>query len=162
GALKVTGGTGDDTVSVGVTAPVTVHGDAHINLGAGTGDMFELGADSEVTGNMQTSAAESVLLDAGSHVDGNLVVTNVNTLDLSGSVDGNATITGAVGAGRDTGANATISGDIGGNLVFVGTNQADTLDMTGNVLGNATVQLGAGNDTASIDGVVTGNLLLNA
>jgi hypothetical protein len=163
GSLTVKGGNGTDAVTVGGgTGTLTVNGNTAISLDGGDTDSFELKSNATLMGNLQAFFADTVLLDAGSVVDKNVIVlggSGGSMVTLAGTVHHNAIVLAAP-FGSTTGTTLNVTGTVDGSVIFKGSKQADTLNVTGTIGKNLIADLGAGDDTATIGGTINGNLIL--
>src|SRR5262249_40123634 len=134
GRLAVSAGDGDDKVTLGDGTATLTARDVSLALFGGT-DTVSVKSGVTVSRSLTTLYANNVTLEAGSTA-GNVFVrggTGGNTVDVAGAVTGSLVMDAFFRSGSSAGTTLTVSGDVDGNLLFLGSDQADTLTVTGHV-----------------------------
>ena len=179
GIFAITGGAGDDTVSLSLAA---VFGGSTFDGGSGNDTLELASGDDIVFGASTITNVETLKLDDGSGYgltsnDGNVAAGATLTVDASaltgthfllfnGSAETDGSFTFIGGAGNDllTGGAQADSFNLteGGNDTAHGGAGNDTFSFGGAFTGADTVDGGAGSDTISLDGDYSAGIMLGA
>lgn len=168
GNVSIVGGTGNDTVDLGVQATELL--DLTIDLGTGAGELVAidgLTANGNVFITSAGTGAQSVTFGAAaaSTIAGNLTVTQASGASsyvvsiTDTDTDGNVTITTGTGAGADSAAVSLITSDVDGTTTITnGDHDTNAVTITGasTLAGRITVTNGAGStsNAITVDGLV--------
>src|SRR5262245_55744664 len=145
GDVRVHGGFGTDKVALGGATLLAVNGNVNADLGGAAGDSFQLKGQAAVKGSLTALGVTSAALDAGSVVGHNVFLSSGGggvAARLDGQVGGDARVLAAFFGGA--GSTLSVTGKVGGGVLFVGGDKADRLSVTGTVAGDLTALLGRG------------------
>jgi hypothetical protein len=156
GRLAVGAGDGDDTVTLGDGTDDLSVRDATINLDGGI-DTFTAKSGVTVSRSLVTAYVNEWTLEEGATANNVFVRggSGGNTIKCAGDVTGDLAIDAFFRSGSDDGTTVDVSGEIDGNLIFVGSNQDDGLTVSGSVGKGVVVATFGGADDVAIDAAVT-------
>jgi fibronectin-binding autotransporter adhesin len=163
GALSVSAGLGDDSVTLGDGTTALTIKDVSLGLDGGI-DTVNVNSGVTVTRFFSTTYANNVTLAAGSTTDYVFIRGGSagNTINLNGDVTGSVSIDSYFCFGSSAGTTVNINGEVDGNVGFLGSNMPDTFNVAGNIGKSVYAATLGGNDSISITGAVTANLVLDA